>query len=162
MALPPSVPDPAVVTAELHRILESSAFTTARRSQRLLRYLVEHAVSDPGEHVKEYSVALDVFERDASYDPSVDATVRVEAGRLRSRLRDYYAAEGRADPLIIQIPKGGYSAVFLPTVADKPVTADAIPPSPQPASPRTYAVPLRWMLIGSFLAGGLVGYLAAL
>ena len=52
------------------------------------------------------------FERNVSYDPSINATVRVEAGRLRSRLRDYYADEGRNDPVVIDVPKGGYRATF--------------------------------------------------
>jgi TolB-like protein len=60
---------------------------------------------------KEYAIAVDVFERGTEYDPAVDATVRVEAGRLRSRLREYYAGEGRHDLLCIEVPKGSYVAV---------------------------------------------------
>ena len=62
--------------------------------------------------MKEYTIALEVFDRSADYDPAVDATVRVEAGRLRSRLREYYAEEGVADRLIFSLPKGGYRVVL--------------------------------------------------
>ncbi|MGH9518127.1 MAG: tetratricopeptide repeat protein, partial [Terriglobales bacterium] len=64
---------------------------------------------------KEYEIAIEVFERSADYDPTVDATVRVEASRLRSRLREYYATQGRHDPILFDLPKGGYSAVFTRT-----------------------------------------------
>ncbi len=82
----------------------------SRRSQDFLRYVVEGSLA--GSTPKEYAIALDVFERGADYDPAVDATVRVEAGRLRSRLREYYETEGKFDPVCISIPKGSYAAVF--------------------------------------------------
>ena len=73
------------------------------------------------ESLKEYAIAVEVFERDASYDPAIDATVRVEAGRLRSRLREYYAEQGKNDTLVIDMPKGGYRA----TVTVRPIAAPA-------------------------------------
>jgi Tol biopolymer transport system component len=100
------------IHVELERVLTSAPFANSNRSQRFLRFVVENSLHDRDERLKEYAIAVDVFERDPSYDPSVDATVRVEAGRLRSRLRDYYAAEGRNDPVVIDIPKGGYRATF--------------------------------------------------
>src|SRR5580693_7039426 len=93
------------VQAELERVLASAPFANSRRSQQFLRYVVESSLNNRDELLKEFAIAVDVFERNGSYDPSVDATVRVEAGRLRSRLRDYYADEGCNDPLVIVIPK---------------------------------------------------------
>lgn len=132
--------DSAALQQELLRILHSRIFERAHRSQRFLRYLVEAALADPPIDVKEYTVAIEVFDRDAGYNPAVDATVRVEASRLRSRLRDYYADEGRDDPWLIQLPKGAYSVVFSPRTAAESVAASSlIPPqttsaeiSPQP------------------------------
>jgi hypothetical protein len=95
-APPPTTTDAKAVELELERILRSRIFASSRRSQRFLRYVVERSIGDGSEPIKEYAIALDVFERDASYDPLIDATVRVEAGRLRSRLREYYADEGKA------------------------------------------------------------------
>ena len=108
------------VETQLERILRSRTFAGSQRSQRFLRFVTEsslRAAEDPNmdlkaEPIKEYTIALEVFERDTSYDPAVDATVRVEAGRLRSRLREYYAEEGKDDPLIIEMPKGGYRVTF--------------------------------------------------
>ncbi|WP_263384131.1 TPR end-of-group domain-containing protein [Granulicella arctica] len=104
--------DVAEIRSELRRILRSRAFQKANRSQRFLSYLVEAAISDPAVSVNEYAVALDVFDRPASYDSAVDATVRVEAGRLRSRLREYYLDEGQRAKVLIDIPKGHYEARF--------------------------------------------------
>src|ERR1700679_2745442 len=104
--------DPSEVRLQLSRLLQSRVFERAQRSQRFLCYLVDARLADPPVAVKEYTVAIDVFDRDSAYDPAVDATVRVEASRLRSRLREYYAEEGRDDPWIIEIPKGAYNVVF--------------------------------------------------
>jgi eukaryotic-like serine/threonine-protein kinase len=100
------------VQVELERVLASAPFANSKRSQKFLRYVVESSLNNQNELLKEFAIAVDVFERDGSYDPSIDATVRVEAGRMRSRLRDYYADEGRNDPVVIAVPKGGYRATF--------------------------------------------------
>ena len=102
--------DAEAIRLQLERILASRVFVSARRSQAFLRFVVEKSILGP--IPKEYEIAIEVFERSADYDPTVDATVRVEASRLRSRLREYYATEGRHDPILIDLPKGGYSAVF--------------------------------------------------
>jgi TolB-like protein/Tfp pilus assembly protein PilF len=107
-----AVTQPQAVRAELERILASTPFAGSHRSQRFLRYVVENSLDDTHESLKEYAIAIEVFERDSSYDPAIDATVRVEAGRLRSRLREYYADSGRDDALVIDMPKGGYRATF--------------------------------------------------
>ncbi|HEX3967703.1 MAG TPA: tetratricopeptide repeat protein [Edaphobacter sp.] len=97
---------------ELHRILSSKVFAMAQRSQDFLRYVVERSLTDAPGPFKEFAIAMDVFSRSHDYDPAIDATVRVEAGRLRSRLREYYDGEGKDDPVFIDIPKGGYSPAF--------------------------------------------------
>jgi hypothetical protein len=157
----PSLERPPAVNpahTQLQRILNSRAFAGAHRSQLFLRYIVGHALNHPDEPLKEYSIALDVFDRDASYDPAVDAAVRVEAGRLRSRLREYYAAEGQADPLLIEVPRGGYRAVFRPRqpAVPAPRSLTLVPAKPMPS-----AVPrLRylWAIPVAFLFGALLGH----
>ena len=98
------------VREELERVLRSRVFLTSQRSQTILQYVVDKTLA--GSVPKEFEIAVDVLGRGPDYDPAVDATVRVEVGRLRSRLREYYGTEGRRNPLVIEIPKGGYSAVF--------------------------------------------------
>ncbi len=123
-----SVPQPeaADIRAELERILRSSVFQKAKRSQRFLSYLVEAALATPAVCINEYAVALDVFDRPGSYDTAVDATVRVEAGRLRSRLREYYAGEGRGAKVVIHIPKGHYEAEFSCRVTGEPMPSSLV------------------------------------
>jgi TolB-like protein len=106
----PTTPE---IKEELERILTSKVFSAAQRSQAFLRYVVERSLTDAPPPLKEFSIAMDVFARGDDYDPSIDATVRVEAGRLRSRLREYYDTEGSGDPISIGIPKGAY----YPTIA---------------------------------------------
>ncbi|HEY2468837.1 MAG TPA: tetratricopeptide repeat protein [Terracidiphilus sp.] len=105
-----SAVDAGAIRPQLERILASKVFFPAQRSQAFLRYVVEKSIL--GSIPKEYEIAVDVFERSANYDPAVDSTVRVEASRLRNRLREYYDTQGKHDPISIDIPKGGYSAVF--------------------------------------------------
>lgn len=121
------MPSAKVINIELERVLASTPFANAHRSQRFLRYVVESSLNHRDEFLKEFAIAVDVFGRNVSYDPSIDASVRVEAGRLRARLREYYADEGRNDPLVIEVPKGGYRATF--TERSVP-SADAVPASP--------------------------------
>ncbi len=144
------------IRAQLARILGSHIFAGAQRSQRFLKYVVEKSF-DPGSDVlKEYTIAVDVFERDASYDSSIDATVRVEAGRLRSRLHEYYAEDGKQDPLIIDVPKGGYRATFMkrPLAApavDRMVSLPAAPFAVAAAPPRSTRKRLWWITAACIL-----------
>ena len=105
------IPGPDV-RAELDRILASKGFATAGRLSKLLRYVVEKTLAGETDQLKEYAVGIEVFERDDKYDPRLDSIVRVEAGRLRTRLDEYYNAEVSSSPVRISLPRGGYAAVF--------------------------------------------------
>jgi len=85
----------------------------------LLRYLAEHSLDHPGVALKEYQIATEVLGRSAGFDPQNDSTVRVQAGRLRVKLAEYYSHEGREDPIVVEIPKGSYALTFhiLPSKA---------------------------------------------
>jgi TolB-like protein len=100
------------VRAELDRILAAKGFSNAGRLSKLLRYVVEKSLAGESGQLKEYAVGVAVFERDSNYDPRLDSIVRVEAGRLRTRLDEYYSGEGAASPIRIHLPRGGYSARF--------------------------------------------------
>lgn len=79
---------------------------------KLLRYLAEHSLDHPGIALKEYQIATEVLGRPAGFDPQSDSTVRVQAGRLRVKLAEYYAHEGGDDPVLVEIPKGSYAITF--------------------------------------------------
>ena len=99
------------VRRQLERALASANFTHSERLSRFLRFVVERHLESRDDELKESVIALEVFgSRD--YDPKQDSIVRTEAGRLRARLAEYYLGEGGGDPLIIELPKGGYVPVF--------------------------------------------------
>lgn len=104
--------EPGVVQKQLARILESSQFIETTRLRRFLKYLVDQALAGNDDALKGYSIGLDVFDKPDDFDPTVDTIVRVQAGKLRSRLDLYYASEGADDPLRILVPKGSYVPVF--------------------------------------------------
>jgi tetratricopeptide (TPR) repeat protein len=102
-----SVNDDAAMRAELNRILSSEEFRTAQRRARLLTYLVEKAIAV--EQIKEYTIGVDVFDKPEDYDPRLDPSVRVEMGRMRAKLADYYSGEGKANSVRLQFPKRSYA-----------------------------------------------------
>jgi Tol biopolymer transport system component len=97
---------------QLARILASQTFAKSRRLQDFLRYTVDRIKTGQGDTIKEYLLAVEVFDRKPSFDPRFDSIVRVQAGRLREKLEKYYATEGRGDTILIAVPKGAY----VPTV----------------------------------------------
>jgi hypothetical protein len=99
----------AQVEEQLRRILASERFAHSERLRRFLQYVVEETLAGRGDKLKEYSLGVAVFNRDASYDPRTDPIVRVEAVRLRARLSEYYSSQGSDDPLIIELPRGSYT-----------------------------------------------------
>lgn len=105
-----SKPSPAYILAQLERILSSQTFHGADRPARFLRHIVEQALA--GNSLKETVLGVDVFGRKPGYDPRLDGVVRVEAVKLRSRLKEYYGQEGAADPIRIDLPRGGYVPSF--------------------------------------------------
>jgi TolB-like protein len=119
----------ADIRGELERILASKGFATAGRLSRLLRHVVDKTIAGEAGQLKEYSVGIEVFDRDSQYDPRLDSIVRVEAGRLRSRLDDYYNGDGAASPIRITLPRGGYVAQFTHSPAPPDAAAAAAPPA---------------------------------
>jgi TolB-like protein len=106
-----SIPE-SEVRVELDRILASRGFATAGRISKLLRYVVDKTLAGETDQLKEYAVGVEVFDRDEKYDPRLDSIVRVEAGRLRSKLDEYYLENGNASHVRIALPRGGYAVTF--------------------------------------------------
>ena len=103
---------PEAIRVELGRITGSSGFVKAERLNRFLRLVVEETLNGRGDQIKEYVIGTEVYGRRPDYDPRTDATVRVEAAKLRKRLSEYYDSEGRDDAVVIYIPKGHYRPQF--------------------------------------------------
>jgi adenylate cyclase len=101
--------DQAVIRQQLDRILRSRPFQQSQRRQKFLAYLVNETLAGRSERLKGYSIGLEVFDRSESFDPLVDPIVRIEATRLREKLREYYVRDGEGDAIRIELPKGTYT-----------------------------------------------------
>jgi hypothetical protein len=107
-----AVTDRAQFQAEIEKLVASHALHGSESLCKLLRYLGRQALEHPGTAVKEYQIATEVFGRQADFDPQLDSMVRVQAGRLRTKLAEYYNTEGATDRIVVELPKGSYAAAF--------------------------------------------------
>lgn len=97
----------------LNQILCSRVFSRAKRMSSLLRYLIEQGIAGKPRNTCEFAIGLEVFGRDpASYYPAIDPVVRVQIGRLRERLHNYYRIHRQNTPILVSIPIGSYFPVF--------------------------------------------------
>lgn len=97
---------------QLEKVLHSRTLQNSESLKAFLRFVVVKTVDDHEAQLKEYTIATEVFGRNSDYDPRIDSVVRVQAGRLRTKLNEYYATEGKADQIVIDLPKGHYHPVF--------------------------------------------------
>src|SRR6516225_2621721 len=102
------VADGSAVRAQLGKILSSSVFANSPRMSRFLRFIVETTLEGNGERIKEYVIAIEVFEKADDYDPQADSTVRTEASKLPSKPAPYYAIESRDAPNRISTTHASY------------------------------------------------------
>ena len=104
---------PIAVRQQLARIVSSPEFISSARLCRFLTHVVDRTVAGDVDSLKEFSIAMEVFDRTSDYDPNIDAIVRVAARRLRSKLKAYYEQEpGRGDPVLIGLRPGSYVPIF--------------------------------------------------
>ncbi|MGA1987925.1 MAG: helix-turn-helix domain-containing protein, partial [Candidatus Sulfotelmatobacter sp.] len=134
---------------------------------RLLQYLAKQSLDHPDAPLKEYQIATEVYGRPADFDPHTDSTIRVQAGRLRVKLAEYYATEGAGDRLVVKIPKGSYHLTFEPrSVEAKPVDVETQPRSEARSEARgsvvVEVVPARWRMAVVLLVIGLIASLIGL
>jgi hypothetical protein len=160
---------PEEIAAGIARLVGSQTFRGRETLQRLLIYLAERTLDGSAETLKEYTIGVEAFGKQESYDPQQDATVRVQIGRLRLRLEEYFRIEGVQDPLLIELPKRQFALQFHPQLHQQPdpqpdpqlalATTDFPEPPPTAAKPR----PLSWLslLLAGLLGGLLVGLLWA-
>ena len=132
--------------AQIEKIASSSLLHGSESLCKLLRYLARTAVDHPGSHPKEYQIATEVFGRSADFDPQMDSTVRVQVGRLRQKLHEYYASEGGGDAILVELPKGSYALGLHrrdPAAITTPVakeTEPSVASSPPVSRQRSWAI----------------------
>jgi TolB-like protein len=138
---------------QVQRILRSEQFANAPGLEKALSYLVEQSLAGRGGELKEVILALEVFNRGAEFDPRTDSSVRTQIARLRSRLGSYYDGPGRADSIVIDIPKGSYAPVISARDQDEPAMG-------KPAVPRKRSSPWLWVA-AAVVAIGAAAWLAS-
>jgi len=146
---------------QIERLTKSHILHSSESLCKLLRYLAEHSLDHPGIALKEYQIATEVLGRPAGFDPQSDSTVRVQAGRLRVKLAEYYSHEGVDDPIRVEIPKGSYALTFHLQATKSGIQ---VPPPvqvevprktpPLPMLPRAWAIGVGVLLV--LLAASLI------
>lgn len=150
--------------AELEAVLSSEIFRRAPNLSQILSYVCRQYFSGEAARIKEYNIAVEALGRSLDFDPNEDTIVRVEASRLRKRLRDYYATEGAGHCVQLQLSKAGYVPQFVPVSVDGKGEQDfesgAVCPSPAAgpeSSPdrarRVWRRRVLWVTTGGFLLG---------
>jgi len=130
--------DEVASALKLHveQIIESPAFSTSKRSGQFLQYIVEKAIVQDTEALKERTIGIEVFHRPPNYDTGEDAVVRVTASDVRKRLAQFYSRDGHASDFQIGLPPGSYA----PEILRLPLTEELVP-LPSPTLPTYVTVP---------------------
>jgi hypothetical protein len=146
------------IRRELEAVLDSPEFSGSHRGQMLLRYLVENALEGGVERLKERTIGVELFHREASYDTGQDAIVRVAANDIRKRLAAHYQ---NSDParlrsnVRISLAPGSYIPDFEAAEKVLPAPAEGIVPHrlvPAPRSVWWHRGWMQWAIAGSLAA----------
>jgi hypothetical protein len=148
---------------EIDRLVNSHTLHGSESLCKLLRYLADHAMRHPGVALKEYQIATEVFGRPSDFDPQLDSLVRVQAGRLRSKIAEYYSSEGTHDPIVVELPKGTYALAFHPATASaKTILRDMQEREEEKSGSRSHQPSRPVLILAILLALAIVGIAALL
>lgn len=117
-------PTNAEISAQLELIINSKEFASSDRLKSFLVYVVEETLAGRGEQIKAYNVGVDVFDLGMKFDSALNPSVRVAAGRLRTKLERYYFTSSNDDKVYIEIPRGSYTPVFSCCESSPPFIAN--------------------------------------
>ncbi len=140
-------PAPDEVLRQLERLNANPIFRKSDILRNLLAFLAEGSLASPETSFKEHEIATKVLGRSGDFDPRLDSAVRVHTARLRTKLAEYYAGEGRGDPVLFEIPKGTYQLTVRRNVRPGP------PPAPiRDAGRARKMLPLLWACVATAVA----------
>jgi adenylate cyclase len=124
------------IRRQLDRVLASAEFHATDTMRDFLRFVVEEKLAGRSHRIKGYTVAVAVFGRGEDFDATRDPIVRIQAGRLRRALERYYLVGGVTDPILIDVPKGGYVPRFSvrPAAGTAPAATSVAPAPPNAAA----------------------------
>jgi hypothetical protein len=139
---------------QIDNIIKSHSLRGSESLCKLLQYLAKQSLYHPDAPLKEYQIATEVYGRPADFDPQSDSTIRVQAGRLRLKLVEYYAGEGAGDPILVKIPKGSYHLTFEARPIE-PAGPQSVSPREAPASAvAAPTIPFGWRVALILLLAG--------
>jgi hypothetical protein len=136
----------------VQRILKSETFHRAEQLRKILSYVSREVILHPDQTVREYEVAFNALGRRKDFDATQDNIVRVQFTHLRRKLEIYFTTQGKSEPLVVTIPKGSYTPLFLPAKESIPVVepllasekTEATPVTAPPAEPEVLPKPTKW------------------
>jgi hypothetical protein len=137
---------------QAERIIQSRVFRTSDVLRRLFLYLAEKSLVGEADALKEYSIGIDALGKPESFDPRQESVVRMHTARLRQKLAEYYRTDGASDPVIIDIPKGGFRVTFETRSEPQPVPAVAIELPVALPQPRATAFAWTWQTVAATTA----------
>lgn len=143
--------------AQVERILQSRVFRTSEVLRHLFGYLAEKSLEGTADSLKEYTIGLDALGKPASFDPRQESVVRMHTARLRQKLAEYYRTDGADDPIIVDMPKGGFRVTFEPRPVAAPVVAIPAPVMVAPEPGRAWRK--REMVLAASLAVAVISAL---
>src|ERR1022692_494045 len=129
---------------QIDQIIKSHSLRGSESLCKLLQYLAKQSLYHPDAPLKEYQIATEVYGRHADFDPQSDSTIRVQAGRLRLKLAEYYAGEGAADSIVVKIPKGSYHLTFEARPVETTPQPQVVPPREALRRVEVESGPARW------------------
>jgi len=149
--------NPQECLGQVDLLLDSQAFQRSEELSKLLLYLARHTLDAPRIHLKEYQIATEVFGRPPDFDPLTDSSVRVQMGRLRHKLSEYYKSDGANDHILVDVPKGRYALSFhhRASAPSAETAAEGVAEIPRPHEP------VRPLPLGIILLAAVAGALLA-
>jgi hypothetical protein len=102
----------AAIEEQVERLLQNSYFSHSRRFPMFLRFVVRHTLAGQADVVKERTLGVEIFGRNADYDTSLDPIVRVTAAEIRKRIAQYYQEPGHEEEIRVSLPSGSYIPQF--------------------------------------------------
>jgi hypothetical protein len=126
----------------VQRIVASEGFQRASQLRSILKYTSQMAILRPDNIPGEFEIARNVLGRREDFNPANDNIVRAQFSHLRRKLEHYFETEGKAEPLVLTIPKGSYTPVFAPhqirihsPAVSEPSTNEPVVSAAEPAGP---------------------------
>jgi tetratricopeptide (TPR) repeat protein len=134
----------AEIRSQLEKISAGPELESSPRLVELLNYIGEEFLAGRADRIKGFTIGQAIYVTDVNVEPESNSIVRVEMGRLRRRLAEYYLSSGRADPIVVEIPKGSYA----PRFTLNPLVPEELKPS-GPDQPKNLTFNNRWLMAGA-------------